>query len=82
MVFCQLAPWQLDYSGEKMNIKRTFRKLSYTMTRLLANMGAQGKTPLLDNFYRPVDKDESRWLGGLYIDVPEVWDDPYRFFRW
>ena len=23
-----------------------------------------------------------RWLSGLYLDVPEVWDDPYRFFRW
>ena len=23
-----------------------------------------------------------RWLDGLYLDVPEEWDDPYRFFRW
>jgi hypothetical protein len=23
-----------------------------------------------------------RWLEGLYLDVPEEWDDPYRFFRW
>ena len=25
---------------------------------------------------------EGRWLDGLYLDVPEEWDDPYRFFRW
>jgi hypothetical protein len=23
-----------------------------------------------------------RWLEGFYLDVPEAWDDPYRFFRW
>jgi hypothetical protein len=25
---------------------------------------------------------EGRWLDGLYLDRPEAWDDPYRFFRW
>jgi hypothetical protein len=25
---------------------------------------------------------EQRWLKGFYLDVPEEWDDPYRFFRW
>jgi len=25
---------------------------------------------------------EGRWLQGLYLDQPEAWDDPYRFFRW
>jgi hypothetical protein len=25
---------------------------------------------------------EGRWLQGLYLDKPEEWDDPYRFFRW
>jgi len=82
VVFCQLAPWHLDYSGEKMNIKRTFRKLSYCTTRLLANMGAGGRTPLLAHVSRPVDEGETRWLDGLYLDVPEEWDCPYRFFRW
>ena len=23
-----------------------------------------------------------RWLAGLYVDEPQEWDDPYRFFRW
>jgi len=65
VVFCQLAPWHLDYSGEKMNIKRTFRKLSYATTRMLANMGAAGETALLDHFSRPV----------------QVWVDPLAQFR-
>jgi hypothetical protein len=81
-VFSQLAPWQFDYSGEKMNIKRTFRKVSFLTTRLLANMGAAGQTPLLGRVSSPVAQGEKRWLDGLYLDVPEEWDDPYRFFRW
>ena len=23
-----------------------------------------------------------RWREELYLDVPQEWDDPYRFFRW
>ena len=82
IVFCQLAPWQFDYSGEKMNIKRTFRRVSCLTARLLANLGAAGQTPLLSRFARPVPENEKRWLDGLYLDLPEEWDDPYRFFRW
>jgi len=83
VVFCQLAPWQFDYK-KLYNLKRTFRRTSYLLTRLLANMGATGETPLLERFGSPVDasKAEKRWLEGLYMDVPEEWDDPYRFFRW
>ncbi len=82
VVFCQLAPWQFDYSGERMNVKRTFRRVSCLVARLLANMGTAGQTPLLDHLSRPVAEGETRWLDGLYLDNPEEWDDPYRFFRW
>ena len=82
VVFCQFAPWQFDYSGEKMNVKRTFRKVSCLLSRLLGNMGASGTTRLLEHVSRPVAEGEKRWLDGLYLDVPEEWDDPYRFFRW
>jgi hypothetical protein len=83
VVFCQFAPWQFDYK-KLYNLKRTFRRTSYLLTRLLANMGAAGETPLLERFGTLVDlsKAEKRWLEGLYIDIPEEWDDPYRFFRW
>ena len=46
--------------------------------------GAAGATPLLARFRSPVEPSRSkkRWLEGLYLDTPEEWDDPYRFFRW
>lgn len=25
---------------------------------------------------------QGRWTAGLYVDTPQEWDDPYRFFRW
>lgn len=81
LVFCQLAPWQFD-QNKQMNLKRTFRRTSYLVTRLAANLGADCPTPILVRFRSPVTVGEKRWLDGLYLDVPEEWDDPYRFFRW
>jgi hypothetical protein len=82
VVFSQLMPWDFDYSGGKMNVKRTFRRVACLTARLLANMGVQGATPLLARFASPAGAADKRWLEGLYLDVPEEWDDPYRFFRW
>jgi hypothetical protein len=83
VVFCQVVPWQFD-PKKQMNLKRTFRRASCLVTRLAANMGAAGATPVLARFGSAVEasKGEKRWLDGLYLDVPEEWDDPYRFFRW
>jgi hypothetical protein len=82
VVFCQLAPWQFE--GPQSNLRRTHRHVSFLVSRLLANLGVSGSTPLLDRFHQPVDaaKPEKRWSNGLYLDQPEEWDDPYRFFRW
>ena len=83
IIFCQIAPWQFDYS-HSYNLKRTFRHSSFLLARLLGNLGVRGGTPLLERFHHPVQSgpEEKRWLNGLYLDVPEEWDDPYRFFRW
>jgi len=83
VIFCQLAPWRFD-SPKQYNLRRTFRRTSVLMMRLLGNLGAGGRTPLLERFASGVDKarGEKRWLDGLYLDTPEEWDDPYRFFRW
>jgi hypothetical protein len=83
VVFCQLVPWQFD-AKKSMNLKRTFRRTSCLVNRLAANMGVEEQTPLLSRFADAVDpsRTERRWLDGLYLDVPEEWDDPYRFFRW
>ena len=83
IVFCQLVPWQFDHK-KQMNLKRTFRRAAFLVSRLAANLGASASTPILSRFHSPVvlDKTEKRWLDGLYLDVPEEWDDPYRYFRW
>jgi hypothetical protein len=83
VVFCQLVPWEFD-PGRQMNLKRTFRRAACLVTRLAANMGVAGPTPILARFSSPVEpsRAERRWLDGLYLEVPEEWDDPYRFFRW
>jgi hypothetical protein len=82
-VFCQFLPWQFD-PKKPMNQKRTFRRAAALVTRLAANLGAAGPTPLLTRFRDPAGApgSEGRWLDGLYLDAPEEWDDPYRFFRW
>jgi hypothetical protein len=81
VVFCQLLPWRFD-PKKSINLKRTFRRVSYLVSRLAANMGAAGETPVLGRLTGPGKVGERRWLDGLYLDVPEEWDDPYRFFRW
>ncbi len=82
-VFFQLAPWQFDYS-KQYNLKRTFRRASFVVARVLADMGVAGPTPILERFKTPVKdvKAEKRWTEGLYLDQPEEWDDPYRYFGW
>jgi hypothetical protein len=83
VVFCQLVPWHFDLRRSA-NLKRTHRRTACLVTRLLANMGVRGSTPLLSRFSKPVTavRQEGRWLEGFYLDRPEEWDDPYRFFRW
>lgn len=81
VVFYPVAPWQLDYQREY-NLKRTYRRTSFVVARLLANAGVRDRTPLLDHFAKPPAAADKRWLAGLYHDEPEEWDDPYRFFRW
>ena len=81
-VQCQLAPWQFDYIGARMNLKRTYRNFARLTARLLGNLGADMRTPILRRFSTPPKPDEQRYLTGLYMDKPEEWDDPYRFFRW
>jgi len=83
MVFCQIVPWQFD-PIKQLNLKRTFRRTSMAVTRILCNLGVATASPILARFNAPVDgaRAEKRWLVGFYLDQPEEWDDPYRFFRW
>ncbi len=83
VVFCQLAPWEFDYA-KYYNQKRTFRRLSYLVARVLGNMGVEEPTPMLERFSSPANGSDhgGRWLAGFYLDKPEEFDDPYRFFPW
>jgi hypothetical protein len=69
---------------EQYNLRRTYRRTSFVLARLLANMGAAAPTPLLERVHAPVIAagPERRWLSAFYLDQPEEWDDPYRFFNW
>ncbi len=81
ITFCQIVPWQFD--NTPMNIKGTHRRVSFALSRLLGNLGASSSSPILERFHTPPDLSrEKRYLIGLYLDQPEEWDDPYRFFRW
>ena len=80
VALCQLAPWQFDYK-RYYNQKRTYRRTSFLLTRILSNMGVSGSTPLVDRFSRPAG-EEKRYLTGLYLDQPSEFDDPYRYFNW
>jgi len=84
VVFCQLAPWEYDYQ-QYYNQKRTFRRVSCMVSRILGNMGVFGPTPLVERFSSPLKKDavgKGRWLTGFYLDTPQEFDDPYRYFLW
>ena len=80
---CQIVPWQFA-PDQRSNWKRTFRRAAFTVTRLLANQGVPARTPLLERFRDPWSgtPGRERWREGFYLDQPEEWDDPYRFFRW
>lgn len=83
LVICQLVPWHFD-GARQSNLKRTHRRVSFLVSRLLGNLGVEAATPLLARFENPIPSGsaEQRWLEGFYLDKPEEWDDPYRFFRW
>ncbi|HEY3757616.1 MAG TPA: glycoside hydrolase family 2 TIM barrel-domain containing protein [Opitutaceae bacterium] len=90
IIFCQLTPTGVlrdpgSFDGELPDdVRKTYRRAGFLVSRLLANLGAQASSPLLERFHRPatLPQAEARWNDGLYLDQPEEWDDPYRFFGW
>ena len=90
IVFFQLPPFQVSGTigmvPAAMNLRRTFGRTSFALSRLLGNFGVSAATPLLERFGHPVggtnEQSTGRWLDGLYLTKPTEWDDPYRFFGW
>ncbi|MBN1556569.1 MAG: hypothetical protein JW951_00320, partial [Lentisphaerae bacterium] len=54
VVFCQMAPYR--FRTDAGNQRRTFRRASFLLTRLLANQGVESETPLLGRFASPVEE--------------------------
>jgi hypothetical protein len=66
VVFCQLPPFEVStnlgalspaagsHGPEPFNRRRTFQRTSFAVSRLLANLGVSGSTPLLERFGEPV----------------------------
>jgi hypothetical protein len=46
-------PWYFNFN-EQLNLRRTYRRSSFALARLLANMGVSAPTPLLARFSTPV----------------------------
>lgn len=96
VVFDQMPPFQVSTTmgalshpaqgPEKFNLRRTFERTSFALSRILGNFGVSGSTPLLERFAELAKPDaditKGRWLDGLYLTTPTEWDDPYRFFGW
>ncbi len=82
LIICQLVPW--EFSGELANVRRTYRGVARALSRVLANLGVDSQTLLLEYWNKPLRSgaSESRWLESYYLDKPQEWDDPYRFFCW
>ena len=78
MVLCQVPPWMIDEKA-KPYLRTSKRRANYMVARILANMGADFRTPLNERFTSPVEK---AWLNSFYLDVPVADDDPYRYYRW
>ena len=49
-----LASWYFSHSPEQFNLRRTFVRTSFAVSRLLGNLGVSGSTPLLERFAEPV----------------------------
>ncbi|MGA2866434.1 MAG: hypothetical protein ABSF95_18320 [Verrucomicrobiota bacterium] len=49
-----LASWDFNHGPEQFNLRRTFGRTSFAVSRLLGNLGVSGSTPLLERFGDPV----------------------------
>ena len=57
-----------------MNIKRTFRRVSFLLSRLLGNMGVESETPILERVHSPVAAtSEKRGSPASTSTSPKKW---------
>lgn len=46
--------WYFNWNTEQQNLRKTFRRSAFLLSRLLANCGVRASTPLLERFGEPV----------------------------
>ena len=80
VVICQAAPWMFDYEKQPY-LRTTYRRNVFLVSRLLANLGASCRSPLLEMF-RNGEPKSAPWLHSYYVQQPQAVDDPYRYYRW
>jgi hypothetical protein len=67
-----LASWYFNHGPEQFNLRRTFGRTSFAVSRLLGNLGVSGSTPLLERFGDPVGASQGPSLmknGDFTIDT-------------
>jgi hypothetical protein len=92
MTITNMDPWRSFFEYQRFTPGAQWKPFSFEVqsndtaeqrTRLQIWYTGAGKLGLADVRVEPIgDPTEGRWLEGLYLDVPQAWDDPYRFFRW
>jgi len=92
MTITNMATWRSFFEYQRFVPGPEWKEFSFEVqsndtadrrTRFQIWYGDAGKLWLADVRVEPIaDPAEGRWLEGLYLDLPEEWDDPYRFFRW
>ena len=92
MTITNMATWRSFFDYQRFTPEPKWKRFSFLVqsndtaerqTRLQIWYGGAGTLWLSDVRVQPIaDPTQGRWLEGLYLDVPEPWDDPYRFFRW
>jgi len=64
-------------------MKPMSRRTSYLLERVLSNMGFRCHSLARALFEARHERARREALAkGFYLDAPEEFDDPYRFFRW
>jgi len=63
---CQVAPWMFDYKARPY-LRTSYRRNVFLVSRLLHNLGATAKTPLLERLSTPGGRSEfalpGQWVG-------------------
>ena len=82
IVLCQAAPWMFDYEA-KPYVRTTFRRNTFLVSRLLANLGARFDTSVAQRFAaktappRDDSGDSSVGNGTPRVNQPGPWLDSY-----